>query len=72
MSEERKFLHDISSPITSLQLDIENALAILEENPSTDDISDCRGLLKNSLSQVKKTVTLIRARRDILIREGEA
>lgn len=66
MSKEREFLHDIASPLTTLQLNIENALAMIEEKNSGPD---CVQMLNSCLEQLNKAHNLIRTRRDLLIAE---
>lgn len=69
--EERKFLHDISSPITSLLLDLENAQQLLTAPVLIpNDLKDCRELINNCLEQVTRSIELIRTRREILINSG--
>lgn len=69
MKEERKFLHDISTPLTVLQLNLENALILLQESGAggSDQSLD---LLRKCLEQVKKSSVLVRERRELLQKEG--
>jgi hypothetical protein len=67
---ERTFLHDISSPLTTLELNLGNVISILEErNPS--DIDECLKLAKSCLTQLQRAGEMIHARRAVLIQESE-
>lgn len=61
---ERKFLHDISTPLTSLQMDLENAISILEEGKEPEGMAISMGLLRKCMTQVKKSVLLVQQRRE--------
>lgn len=71
MDEEKKFLHAISSPITSLHLNLENAIGLLEDAGGGERVVTCLALLRKSLEQVKKSTTLIRERREICLKTEE-
>jgi hypothetical protein len=67
MSDERKFLHDIASPFTSIQLDLENAISLIEDGLKPEDAKECVSILKSSLQQIKRSTQLLQARRQVLI-----
>ena len=69
MEKERIFLHDISSPLTAIHLNIGSAVSLLEESGNADK-EECLRILKNSLEQAKKLAQMIAARREILIKAG--
>jgi len=69
-TEERTFLHDISSPLTTVMLNLGNALSVLEENNS-DDLATCKVLIEKCLHQTKRATDLITARRARLEGEGK-
>jgi len=71
VSDERSFLHDISSPFTSALLNLENAAALLEER-KPENIEECLSLVKKSLAQVKRAAGMITARRESLINGGKS
>ncbi|MDR3559293.1 MAG: hypothetical protein P4L58_02740 [Candidatus Pacebacteria bacterium] len=70
MNAERKFLHDISSPFTTLQLNIENVILILEEG-KPEEIAECVTMLNSSIAQIKRATEMIRARREVLIEKSK-
>lgn len=65
---ERVFLHDVASPLTTLQLNLESTIMILEDGGATSETESVK-MIQNCLGQVKKMAELIRARREILIQE---
>jgi hypothetical protein len=67
--EERKFLHDISSPITSIQLNLENAAILLAEG-TPNSFAECSKMLKACLGQARRTTEMIRERREALTKES--
>jgi hypothetical protein len=66
MDTERKFLHDISSPLSTLQLNLELVISVLGEEP-VSDLPMCRTKLAKCMEQTQRIVELIRSRRDVLI-----
>jgi signal transduction histidine kinase len=68
MSDERKFLHDLSSPITVLKMNLENLQQILPEW-KTEEGKQCVQFLEIIERQTVKLTELIRDRRGILIGE---
>jgi hypothetical protein len=70
MSLERKFLHDLSSPLTAIQLNLENALEMLKEG-APDGQRGCAEMISSSLGQMEKAMELMRARREVLIKGGQ-
>lgn len=62
MSAERVFLHDIASPITTAQLNLENAAALIQE--SGQETPELLNLIKSSIRQMEKAGLLIRKRRE--------
>lgn len=69
MSEERKFLHDISSPLTCVVLNVENVLALLDEN-NLENMDECKQMLRSCLTQIGRSTEMIRIRREVLIKGG--
>lgn len=70
MSEERKFLHDISSPITTMQLNLENAMALLEDK-KPEDLEQALKMLGSCVSQILRVAAMVQARREVLMK-GES
>lgn len=70
MSQERTFLHDISSPVTALRLNLENVIAILQENKN-EQTAECLSMLDSSMRQVDKVVQLISTRKALLVGESK-
>jgi nitrogen fixation/metabolism regulation signal transduction histidine kinase len=68
VSSERTFLHDISSPLTTAQLNVENVVSILEER-KIEDIQQCLKMLTSCMNQLKRASTMISNRRESLIKE---
>ena len=69
-SDQRIFLHDVSSPLTSLQLNLENAIMMLEDK-KPEEIDECLKILNSCMGQVRRIVTMVRDRREVLIKESE-
>ena len=67
--EERKFLHDISSPLSTTLLYVESILETVTERCGAGS-PDTRNVQK-VLDSVNKAVQMIHARRAVLIREME-
>ena len=70
LNPERAFLHDISSPLTTVQLNLENIVAVLEEG-KPEEQADCVRMLNSCLSQVRRAAEMIRARREVLVKASE-
>lgn len=66
MNQERTFLHDISSPLTSIQLNVENAICVLEDGTPTS-AAECLEILRACLIQTGRVAGMIRARREELL-----
>jgi hypothetical protein len=66
MQEERKFLHDIASPLTTVQLNLDSVLMLLEDN-KPEELPEAITLLQRCLDQAKRASTMIQARREYLI-----
>jgi hypothetical protein len=67
-SQEKTFLHDVASPLTTLQLNLESTMMILEDagvKPEDEAIK----MMKVCLIQVRKISEKICARREILLNE---
>ena len=65
MADERKFLHDLSSPMAAIQLNVESVLMLLEErNP--EDLETCIKFLKSTATQVSRVSEMISVRREEL------
>lgn len=62
MSREKTLLHDISSPLTSIQLNVENALYLLSEGGLTNK-EECVRMLKACLAQAGKISEMVRKRK---------
>ena len=67
MDQERVFLHDISSPLTSIHLNVENAICVLED-AKPESVADCLKLLQSCLVQTGRVAEMIRARREELVK----
>jgi hypothetical protein len=65
MDQERTFLHDISSPLTSIQLNVESAISVLEEG-TPESMLECLNILRPCLEQANRAADMIRARRNEL------
>ena len=65
MSAERTFLHDISSPLTTVQLNMENVIDMLEDR-KPEEIDECIKMLNSCLAQVKRATEMVRVRRETL------
>jgi hypothetical protein len=70
MNEERTFLHDISSPLTIVQLNVENALTLLKDG-KPEDLDECANILASCMTQATRATNMIRLRREHLIKETE-
>lgn len=70
MSAERTFLHDISSPLTSILLNMENVIMMLEDR-KPEEIDECIAMLNSCLLQVRRSTELVRERREVLMKESE-
>ena len=68
MSTERSFLHDISSPLTSVQLNIESVIMLIEE-AKPEDVKNCLRMLNTCLVQLKRASDMVRNRRDSLLQD---
>jgi hypothetical protein len=62
MSKESKFLHDISSPITVLQIHLESAMTLVA-TADPESLREVEDILKNSLKQIEIAIKLIGERR---------
>ncbi|MGZ3649567.1 MAG: hypothetical protein ACXVB9_13465 [Bdellovibrionota bacterium] len=67
---ESTFLHDFASPLTSLFLNLENMMVVLEDGKEEDE-DLTKAMAKNCLCQIQKMTELIQHRRSILIQETE-
>jgi hypothetical protein len=70
MSHERSFLHDISSPLTTIQLNLDQVISLLKERPS-DHQELCLPKLEQCMKNVNKITDSLRKRRQA-IADGEA
>jgi hypothetical protein len=70
MNTERTFLHDIASPVTSVLLNLENIMSILQDR-KPEEIDECIKMAGSCVTQLKRAVDMIRDRREILIKESE-
>ncbi|MGZ3696380.1 MAG: hypothetical protein ACXVBE_04810 [Bdellovibrionota bacterium] len=70
MSAERTFLHDVSSPLTSVLLNLENVIAMLEDR-KPEEIDECIKMLNSCLTQVKRSAEMVGARRAILMKADD-
>lgn len=61
MQTERSFLHELSSPLTSVILNLENALTLLAESPG--EPAAAIDLLKRCAEQSQRAAELIQERR---------
>ncbi|MGE3263509.1 MAG: hypothetical protein AB7K68_17150 [Bacteriovoracia bacterium] len=66
MNEERKFLHDIASPLTTIQLNLDNAIMMLEDK-KPEEQAEALQLLQRCLEQTKRAGLMVQARRQLLI-----
>ena len=77
MPEERKFLHDLASPLTTIQLNLENALTLLKENcaghesPAAPALSNAVAMIESALTQSERVRHIISGRRDNLVAKGK-
>ena len=71
MNPERNFLHDIASPLTTLQLILENIVSVLEDK-KLEDIEQCIEMANKCLKQTKKMNEILQSRREVLIQEAES
>jgi hypothetical protein len=71
MDREKAFLHDISSPLTSIQLNVENSLYLLEEG-GVANMEECLKVLKACLAQTTKLSEMVRKRRGEIIGENKS
>jgi hypothetical protein len=69
MNSERSFLHDISSPLTTTQLNLGNLASILGDR-KPEDIDECLKLVETCMAQVKRVTEMVRLRREELIKES--
>jgi len=69
-SAERTFLHDVASPLTTLQLNLESTMLILEDTGATPD-NDAVKMIQACLNQVRTLSDKVRERREILINEDK-
>ena len=68
MRPERTFLHDLSSPVSALQLNLD---ALLEECEEQSALSpELMGLLKDACANAERIILLVRERRQELIAAG--
>lgn len=63
MSNERKFLHDISTPLTASYTMLEDALDRLKSSSSADHVEETERL-ERALKALKSAISLIAARRE--------
>lgn len=70
MNEERKFLHDISSPLTTLQLSLANILTLIEEDPAGHR-ELLLEMLRKATEQTKRAGTMVQERRRTLTGDGK-
>ena len=68
-SEERKFLHDVSSPLTTLLLSLETAAEMLEQEGLAPD-SRPVALVKKALGKINDISNMIRERREYIKKEN--
>lgn len=66
MADERKFLHDIASPLTTIQLNLDNAILMIEDG-KPEELPESLQLLKRCLDQTRRASAMLQARREILI-----
>lgn len=70
MSDERQFLHDIASPLTIMQLNLQSAITMLQ-NSKAPGQEGCLKALQSSLEQTNRISGLVHKRREKLIEESE-
>lgn len=61
MHTERRFLHDLASPLTTVILNLDNALALLTESP--EQTAAAIDLLRRCAEQSQRAAELIQERR---------
>lgn len=66
MPDERKFLHDIASPLTTVQLNLESVVMILEDK-KPEELPQALELLRRCVEQTRRAGTMVQARRQIII-----
>ncbi|HEY8280699.1 MAG TPA: hypothetical protein VIH99_13805 [Bdellovibrionota bacterium] len=66
MGIDRRFLHDISSPLTTVHLNVENAVILLREG-KPGEIKDCLEILQVAVTQLKRITGMIKEKREELI-----
>jgi hypothetical protein len=71
LKEERKFLHDLASPLTSLQLNLDNVVMTLEDGKA-ENIAEAKAMVEGCIKQIQKMTDLVRSRREVLIKETES
>ena len=69
--EERTFIHDMASPLTSLQLNLENVIMVLEDG-KPEDLATAKTITQSCMKQIKKMTDLMQQRRTVLIQEAES
>ena len=67
MSLDRNFLHDISSPLTTVQLNVENVIMMLEDR-KPEEIDECIKMLQACVTQVKRATVMVREKREELMK----
>jgi len=67
LNQEKKFLHDIASPLTTIHLNLENVIYLLEEK-KVEGILDCIRILNSCVVQTKRAMDLVHDHREILIK----
>ena len=65
---ERAFLHDLSSPISALHLNLSGVLEECEEKALLPP--ELMEILKDALSSADRVISMVRTRRDELIAAG--
>jgi len=70
LRSERTFLHDISSPLSALQLNLDALLEECDENGALSP--EFRSLLKDAFICAERVANLVRERREELIAAGVA
>lgn len=66
--DERKFLHDLASPLATLNLLLETTIAKVEAAGIPPDLIE---RIKKSRNQVEKLNTLLRDRRETLLKRSD-
>ena len=61
MQTERSFLHELSSPLTTVILNLDNALTLLGEGPGNSEAAIA--LLRRCAEQSQRAAELLQARR---------